>query len=101
MNQSTVPPASSSGEPHLVIATIMSDEMNSVVEMHGVVRRSTVSELAAGLGAESGARPVSVVIDLTNSPSFEDSAVLNFFGTSARSSHSGKPFVTLFWMKPF
>jgi anti-anti-sigma regulatory factor len=66
MNQSTVRRDSSSGEPHLVIATIMSDEMNSVVEMHGVVRRSTVSELAAGLGAESGARPVSVVIDLTN-----------------------------------
>ena len=24
-----------------------------------------------------------------------------FFGTSARSSHAGKPFVTLFWKKPF
>jgi uncharacterized protein YbjT (DUF2867 family) len=44
---------------------------------------STV-DLLTGKGLSEALRGAQVVVDLTNSPSFEDSAVLNFFQTSAR-----------------
>ena len=44
---------------------------------------STV-DLLTGRGLGEALRGAQVVVDLTNSPSFEDSAVLNFFVTSAR-----------------
>jgi uncharacterized protein YbjT (DUF2867 family) len=40
--------------------------------------------LLTGTGLSEALRGAQVVVDLTNSPSFEDSAVLNFFETSAR-----------------
>ena len=44
---------------------------------------STVN-LLTGSGLSDALTGVQIVVDLTNSPSFEDSAVLNFFTTSAR-----------------
>jgi uncharacterized protein YbjT (DUF2867 family) len=44
---------------------------------------STV-DLLTGRGLSEALQDAKVVVDLTNSPSFEDSAVLNFFETSAR-----------------
>jgi uncharacterized protein YbjT (DUF2867 family) len=44
---------------------------------------STV-DLLTGRGLSEALQGAQVVIDLTNSPSFEDAAVLNFFETSAR-----------------
>jgi len=41
-------------------------------------------DLLTGRGLSEALQGAQVVVDLTNSPSFEDSAVLNFFGTSAR-----------------
>jgi uncharacterized protein YbjT (DUF2867 family) len=41
-------------------------------------------DLMTGKGLSDALRGAQVVIDLTNSPSFEDSAVLSFFETSAR-----------------
>jgi uncharacterized protein YbjT (DUF2867 family) len=41
-------------------------------------------DLLTGRGLSEALQNAQVVVDLTNSPSFEDSAVLNFFETSAR-----------------
>jgi uncharacterized protein YbjT (DUF2867 family) len=41
-------------------------------------------DLVTGKGLSEALEGAQVVVDLTNSPSFEDSAVLNFFETSAR-----------------
>jgi uncharacterized protein YbjT (DUF2867 family) len=41
-------------------------------------------DLLTGRGLSEALQDTQVVVDLTNSPSFEDSAVLNFFETSAR-----------------
>lgn len=41
-------------------------------------------DVLTGKGLGEGLRGAQVVVDLTNSPSFEDSAVMNFFVTSAR-----------------
>jgi len=41
-------------------------------------------DLLTGRGLSEALQGVQVVVDLTNSPSFEDAAVLNFFETSAR-----------------
>jgi uncharacterized protein YbjT (DUF2867 family) len=41
-------------------------------------------DLLTGRGLSEALQGAQVVVDLTNSPSFEDSAVLNFFETSAR-----------------
>lgn len=41
-------------------------------------------DLMTGRGLSEALQGAQVVVDLTNSPSFEDSAVLNFFETSAR-----------------
>ena len=41
-------------------------------------------DLLTGKGLNEALRGADVVIDLTNSPSFEDTAVMNFFQTSAR-----------------
>jgi len=41
-------------------------------------------DLLTGKGLSEALQGAQVVVDLTNSPSFEDSAVLNFFETSAR-----------------
>jgi len=46
--------------------------------------------LLTGKGLSEALRGAQVVIDLTNSPSFEDSAVLNFFQTSARNLFPGE-----------
>ena len=40
--------------------------------------------MLTGRGLAEAFRGADVVVDLTNSPSFEDSAVMNFFITSAR-----------------
>ncbi|HXS77183.1 MAG TPA: NAD(P)H-binding protein [Terracidiphilus sp.] len=45
---------------------------------------SSTVDLLTGRGLAEALRGVQVVIDLTNSPSFEDAAVMNFFQTSAR-----------------
>ena len=41
-------------------------------------------DLLTGRGLKEALQGADVVVDLTNSPSFEDSAVMNFFQTSAR-----------------
>jgi uncharacterized protein YbjT (DUF2867 family) len=41
-------------------------------------------DLLTGRGLKEALQGANVVVDLTNSPSFEDSAVMNFFQTSAR-----------------
>ena len=52
---------------------------------HEVLAASARSvDLLTGRGLSEALRGAQVVVDLTNSPSFEDSAVLNFFETSAR-----------------
>lgn len=45
---------------------------------------SSIVDLLTGRGLTQALEGAKVVIDLTNSPSFEDSAVLNFFQFSAR-----------------
>lgn len=51
---------------------------------HTVVAASAGTvDLLTGRGLKEALDGVQVVVDLTNSPSFEDSAVLNFFQTSA------------------
>lgn len=52
---------------------------------HDVVAASAKTvDLMTGKGLDEALEGAQVVVDLTNSPSFEDSAVLNFFQTSAR-----------------
>src|SRR5580698_2100418 len=52
---------------------------------HDVLAASAKTiDLLTGKGLSEALRGAQVVVDLTNSPSFEDSAVLNFFETSAR-----------------
>jgi uncharacterized protein YbjT (DUF2867 family) len=52
---------------------------------HSVVAASAKTvDLLTGRGLSEALAGAQVVVDLTNSPSFEDSAVLNFFTTSAR-----------------
>jgi len=52
---------------------------------HDVLASSAKTiDLLTGRGLSEALQGAQVVIDLTNSPSFEDSAVLNFFETSAR-----------------
>lgn len=52
---------------------------------HQPVATSTRTvDLMTGRGLSEALRGAQVVIDVTNSPSFEDSAVMNFFLTSAR-----------------
>jgi uncharacterized protein YbjT (DUF2867 family) len=52
---------------------------------HDVVAASAKTvDLMTGKGLSEALEGAQVVVDLTNSPSFEDSAVLNFFQTSAR-----------------
>ncbi|HEX3472728.1 MAG TPA: SDR family oxidoreductase [Silvibacterium sp.] len=54
-------------------------------QKHDVLAASASSvDLLTGKGLSEALRGAQVVVDLTNSPSFEDSAVLNFFETSAR-----------------
>jgi len=54
-------------------------------QKHDVFAASTGTiDLMTGKGLSEALQDVQVVIDLTNSPSFEDRAVLNFFETSAR-----------------
>jgi uncharacterized protein YbjT (DUF2867 family) len=54
-------------------------------QKHDVLAASAATiDLLTGRGLSEALRGAQVVIDLTNSPSFEDSAVLNFFETSAR-----------------
>lgn len=52
---------------------------------HDVLAASAKTvDLMTGKGLSEALQGAQVVVDLTNSPSFEDSAVLNFFETSAR-----------------
>lgn len=52
---------------------------------HDVLAASAKTvDLMTGKGVSEALQGAQVVVDLTNSPSFEDSAVLNFFETSAR-----------------
>ena len=54
-------------------------------QKHDVLAASTSNiDLLTGKGLSEALRGAQAVVDLTNSPSFEDSAVLNFFETSAR-----------------
>jgi len=54
-------------------------------QKHDVLAASAKTvDLMTGRGLSEALQGAQVVIDLTNSPSFEDSAVLNFFETSAR-----------------
>ena len=54
-------------------------------EHHDVLAASAGTvDLLTGKGLSEAMRGAEVVIDLTNSPSFEDAAVMNFFQTSAR-----------------
>ena len=54
-------------------------------QKHDVLAASTSTiDLLTGKGLSEALRGAQAVVDLTNSPSFEDSAVLNFFETSAR-----------------
>lgn len=54
-------------------------------QKHDVLAASAKTvDLMTDRGLNEALRGAQVVIDLTNSPSFEDSAVLNFFETSAR-----------------
>lgn len=48
-----------------------------------VAASSSMVDLISGLGLRETLSGADVVIDVTNAPSFEDSAVLNFFRTSA------------------
>jgi uncharacterized protein YbjT (DUF2867 family) len=52
---------------------------------HDVLAASSRNvDLLTGKGLSEALRGAEVVVDLTNSPSFEDSAAMNFFTTSAR-----------------
>ena len=52
---------------------------------HDVLAASAKTvDLMTGKGLREALQGAEVVVDLTNSPSFEDSAVMNFFETSAR-----------------
>jgi uncharacterized protein YbjT (DUF2867 family) len=54
-------------------------------QKHDVLAASAKTvDLMTGRGLSEALQGAHVVVDLTNSPSFEDSAVLNFFETSAR-----------------
>lgn len=54
-------------------------------QKHDVLAASTGTiDLMTGKGLNEALKGAQVVVDLTNSPSFEDSAVMNFFETSAR-----------------
>ena len=54
-------------------------------QKHDVLAASTSTiDLLTGKGLSEALPGAQAVVDLTNSPSFEDSAVLNFFETSAR-----------------
>jgi uncharacterized protein YbjT (DUF2867 family) len=54
-------------------------------QKHEVLAASAKTvDLMTGKGLSETLQGAQVVVDLTNSPSFEDSAVLNFFETSAR-----------------
>jgi uncharacterized protein YbjT (DUF2867 family) len=54
-------------------------------QKHDVLAASTsIIDLLTGKGLSEALRAAQAVVDLTNSPSFEDSEVLNFFETSAR-----------------
>jgi uncharacterized protein YbjT (DUF2867 family) len=54
-------------------------------QKHDVLAASAKTvDLMTGRGLNEALQGAQVVIDLTNSPSFEDSAVLNFFETAAR-----------------
>ncbi len=53
-------------------------------QKHDVLAASAKTvDLMTGRGLDEALRGAQVVVDLTNSPSFEDAAVLNFFETSA------------------
>ena len=52
---------------------------------HDVIAGSARTvDLLTGKGLSEALQGIQVVVDLTNSPSFEDAAVLNFFQTAAR-----------------
>jgi uncharacterized protein YbjT (DUF2867 family) len=54
-------------------------------QKHDVLATSVKTvDVMTGRGLSEALQGAQVVVDLTNSPSFEDSAVLNFFETSAR-----------------
>jgi uncharacterized protein YbjT (DUF2867 family) len=54
-------------------------------QKHDVLAASAKTiDLMTGKGLSEALQSAQVIVDLTNSPSFEDSAVLNFFETSAR-----------------
>ncbi len=54
-------------------------------QKHDVVAASTSTvDLLTGRGLSEALQDAQVVVDLTNSPSFEETEVLNFFQTSAR-----------------
>ncbi|HZY61610.1 MAG TPA: SDR family oxidoreductase [Edaphobacter sp.] len=61
------------------VVRLLREQKNEVVAASG----SSV-DLLTGKGLSEALAGVQVVIDLTNSPSFEDAAVLNFFQTAAR-----------------
>jgi uncharacterized protein YbjT (DUF2867 family) len=61
------------------VARLLKEWGHDVVAASG----STVN-LLTGSGLSEALQGAQVVVDLTNSPSFEDAAVLNFFTTSAR-----------------
>lgn len=61
------------------VVRLLKEQKNDVIAASG----STV-DLLTGKGLSEALAGVQVVIDLTNSPSFEDAAVLNFFQTAAR-----------------
>lgn len=61
------------------VVRLLKEQNNEVIAASG----STV-DLLTGKGLSEALQGVQVVIDLTNSPSFEDAAVLNFFQTAAR-----------------
>lgn len=59
---------------------------------HDVLAASSATvDLLTGRGLSEALKGAQVVVDLTNSPSFEDSAVMNFFQTSARTLLPAKP----------
>jgi uncharacterized protein YbjT (DUF2867 family) len=58
---------------------------------HGVLAASAKNvDLLTGRGLSEALEGAQVVVDLTNSPSFEDSAVLNFFETAGRNLFSAE-----------
>ncbi len=61
------------------VVRILTEKGHDVLAASG----STV-DLLTGRGLSEALQAAQVVVDLTNSPSFEDAAVLNFFTTSAR-----------------